>query len=322
MSSSESAATRRGLAPGIALVLATVVISGISNFVNFRAVQGTNVDAWIAVRNAVVALLVLPLAVGLRSRSLGTLSRGDWLRLAVIGFVGGAVPFLLYFHGFQLALGQGGAAAASFGYRCLFLMASVLGIVFLRERLSRRFVVAAGALLAGNVLLLSLTGPVWTDGTAYVLLATAMWAGEYTISKRALNTLPSSTVALGRMGFGALFLLVFVGLSGQAPALLGFGGADWMNLFLSALLLFAFVTTWYAGLRSVDLSVASALLVLAFPITWLLGILVSRNAFTLEQGFGAAAIVLGAGLVAGLSVLRRGWGSARRWLNARLPGAG
>lgn len=283
--------------PGLALVLLTVVISGVSNFVNFRAVQGTNVDAWITMRNIVVCLLLVPLALVMGRTGRRRLSRADWAWLVTIGLVGGAVPFLLYFRGFQVASALGGAAAASLGYRSLFLIATVLGVLVLRERLSRGFLVAAGLLMAGNVLLLAVSGPIWTDGTAYVLAATAMWAIEYTLSKRALGRLPSTTVALGRVGFGAMFLLAYLGLSGQVPAIAAFGGSDWMTLSLSALLLFGFVTTWYAGLRSVDLSVATSLLVLAFPITWILGVVTAKNPFTVEQAVGSAAIAAGGGLL-------------------------
>ncbi len=301
MSGQATPGTKLGWGSGLALVLATVVVSGVSNFVNFRAVQGTDVDAWIAVRNAVVALLLVPLAVLVRGGGRVRLGWADWSRLSLIGLVGGAVPFLLYFHGFQMAAAEGGAATASLGYRSLFLVATVLGFLFLREHVSRRFLLAAVLLFAGNVLLLSLTGPVWTDGTAFVLLATVLWAGEYTLSKHALKSLPSGTVALGRMGFGAVFLLAFLGVSGQAGSVAAFAPADWMNLALSALLLFAFVTTWYAGLRTVDLSVASSLLVLAFPVTWLLGVATSGSGFTAMPLVGVLAILAGAALLVGIA---------------------
>ncbi len=301
MSNRASAAAKGIGRPGLALVLVTVLISGVSNFVNFKAVQGTNVDAWITVRNAMVALLLVPPALVLGRGHGSRLRAADWGWLAAIGLVGGAIPFLLYFHGFQMAAAQGGAAAASLGYRSLFLIATVLALVFLRERLPRGFVLAAVLLLAGNVLLVAFSGPVWTDGTAYVLLATALWAGEYTLSKRAMQGLGSSTVALGRMGFGAVFLLAYLGLSGQVAAVTGFAGADWESLFFSALLLFGFVATWYAGLRTVDLSVATSLLVLAFPITWVLGVLSAKTPLLVEQAAGAAVIALGAALLLVLS---------------------
>ena len=58
---------------GLLLVFLTVLISGVSNVVNFYAVQGTNSDAFIAVRNAAVAVMLLPLgflAVAFRPKGL------------------------------------------------------------------------------------------------------------------------------------------------------------------------------------------------------------------------------------------------------------
>ena len=301
------------LSAGVALILVTVVVSGVSNFVNFRAVQGTNVDAWLAVRNLAVAAMLVPLALVVQRGARTRLTHAAWARLVGIGFVGGAVPFLLFFHGFQMAAQQGGAASASLGFRSLFLMASLLGVLVLRERMPRRFALGVAFLFVGNLLLLGLTGPLWTDGTPFVLVATALWAIEYTWSKRTMASLPSGTVALGRMGFGGLFLLGYLALSGQMLAIAGFGAADWMNLGLSALLLFAFVSTWYAGLKTVDLSVATSLLVLGFPVTWALGVLATGSAPPALQLVGAAAIVVGVTLVLRLDSLRRGWESFARW---------
>ena len=296
----------RVAAPGILLVLLTALISGVSTFVNFYAVQGTNSDAFIAVRNVAVAAMLVPMVFlagrGMRAR----LGRADWLRLGTIGLIGGAIPFLLFFRGLQMA-GTAGAATASFGYRTLFLMATVLGVVYLKEKFSARVALAAGLLLAGNLLLLSLNAPVWTDGTVLVLIATALWAGEYTLSKRALRELPSGTVALGRMGFGGLFLMAYLGLTGQFASVAGFSGAQWQWLGISAVLLVAFVSTWYAGLKTVDVSTATSALLLAFPITWALGFLAERSTFTAAQAAGVVAIVFGVAFAVGVASLRDSW---------------
>jgi len=307
----------RAVGPGILLILLTVLISGVSNFVNFYAVQGTNSDAFIAVRNAAVAVLLLPLGL-LAVRTVRTkLTRVDWAKLATIGLIGGAIPFLLFFRGLQIA-GASGAATATFGYRTLFLMASILGVVFLRERLSPRLALAAVLLVAGNALLLSLTAPIWTDGTAYVLLATALWAGEYTLSKHTLRNVPSSTVGLARMGFGGAFLMGYVALTGQLGSIAAMSGAQWEWLALSVVLLVGFVATWYAGLKTVDVSVATASLTLAFPITWALGFLASRSTFGLGEAAGVVAIVLGVVLAIGLVSLRETWDTVLVWLKARV----
>lgn len=310
----EGVGARRSL--GFLLVLMTATISGVAAFVNFWAVQGTNSDAFIALRNGTVALILLPMVFLVRREVRAKLHAGDWIRLAAIGLIGGAIPFLLFFRGLQLA-GQAGAASATFGYRTLFLMATVLGFVVLKERLQGRMLVAAGLLLAGNVLLLSLTSPVWTDGGTLVLLATALWAGEYAVSKRALRDLPSGTVAAARMGFGAMFLLAYLGLTDQVRALAGFTVAqvEWMTL--SAILLVGFVSTWYAGLKQVDLSQATAVLVLGFPITWALSVLAGTTAFGIVSAAGVVTIVLGVALAVGLAAIRETWWAVARFLLAR-----
>ena len=301
-------------APSLArtLVLLTAVISGVSVFVNYYAIQGTNSDAFLTVRNATVAIFLLAL-IPLGRRL--TLPRRDWGRLLLVGLIGGAIPFLLFFRGLQLA-GQAGAASASFGYRTLFLMAAVLGVVALGERLSLRYAAAAGLILAGNVLLLSLTAPVWSDGTALVLLATGLWAGEYALSKRLLRDLDGWTVALGRMGFGAVFLLGFLLATGQIGGLGALTAAHWGWVLISALLLTAFVATWYGGLKEVDLSRASLVLALAFPITWVLSVAVGRTPLGLPQAAGAATVAFGVALGVGLTTLRDMWDAVLQRLRA------
>lgn len=290
---------------GILLVFLTALVSGASTFVNAYAVVGTNSDAFVTVRNMVVAAALLPVAfLAIRQLKAPALRPRDWTALAAIGLVGGAVPFLLFFRGLELATAAGGAATAAFGYRTLFLWASVLAVVVLAERPRWTLWAGAALLLTGNVLLLSLTAPIWTDGTGYVLAATVLWSVEYTVSKRVLRALPSPTVALGRMGFGAVFLGGYLALTAQWGAVAGFSGADWAWVGISAAFLLAFVGTWYAGLKRVDLSTATSVLVLGFPVTWLLAFLFQGRPISLEAAVGALAIVLGTAVAVGLARFR------------------
>jgi len=291
--------------PGLLLVFLTAFISGISTFVNAYAVQGTSSDAFVTVRNLAVAAAFLPVAlVAARTLRAPALRPVDWLRLGLIGLLGGAIPFLLFFHGLQLATAAGGAVTASFAYRTLFLWATVFAVFYLRERFHWRVVLGAGLLLGGSALLLSWSAPIWTDGTSYVLAATILWAVEYTISKRALRDLPSATVALGRMGFGGIFLAGYLVLTAQWGAVARFSGPDWAWVGISAALLAAFVGAWYTGLKRVDLGVATSVLVLGFPVTWLLGVLFQGHAIALSDALGALAVVGGAAVVVGLAQFR------------------
>ena len=297
---------KAAVSTGLILVLLTALVSGVSNFVNAWVAKGTNTntDVFFTARNVLVAAALLPVAFLARRDVRARLRRSDWGRLALIGLIGGAVPFLLYFRGVQIATTAGGFTSARFGFSALFLMATAFAVIFLRERVSARVLLAGIALLAGCALLLLTTEPVWSDGIVLVLLATALWAGEYTLSKRTLRDLPSGTVAAGRMGFGAVFLLGYLGISGQLGGLAALPSGQWPWVALSAILLLGFVCTWYAGLKHVDLSVATAVLVLGYPITWALRVAWGLDAFTVAQAAGAAAVVFGVVLVVGLVSVR------------------
>ncbi len=290
--------SRRGFRIGLALVLTTALVSGVSTFVNVYAVSGTNSDAFVTVRNLAVAGMLVPIALAaarFRPNS-PPLRRVDWIRLAAIGLIGGAIPFLLFFRGVELAAAAGGATTASFFYRTLFLFATVFAWFFLKERFRWGVVLGAVLLLAGCYLLLSLTSVVLTDGTLYVLAATVMWAGEYTLSKRTLRDVPSSTVGLGRMGFGAMFLSAYLLVTAQWGDVGRFTGSQWEWVALSAALLTAFVATWYAGLARVDVSVGTAVLVLGYPVTWLLSVGVLQERVVWAPALGT--VVIAAGVVA------------------------
>jgi drug/metabolite transporter (DMT)-like permease len=300
---------------GLLLVLATAGISGISTFVNGYAVAGTNSDAFVTVRNVVVALLLVP-AVLLTVRGADLRLRSqDWGRLLIIGLIGGAIPFLLFFRGLQLATADGGATSASFLYRTLFLWATTFAILYLGERFRLRIAVAAALLLAGNLLLLALTSTVWTDGTIYVMAATLLWAGEYTLSKRTLRDLPTGVVALGRMGFGAIFLMGYLALTGGLLGASRFSPAQWEWVAISAVLLAGFVATWYAGLRRLDLSTASAVLVLGYPVTVILSVLVKGTPTPWTAAVGAVLVAAGVLVASGPALLRE----AARALEGRAP---
>ncbi len=303
------------IGPGLLLVVLTAGISGVSTFVNSYAVAGTNSDAFVTVRNLAVAAAFVPVAfLATRHLRAPALRGVDWLRLLAIGVIGGAIPFLLFFHGLEIATKAGGAATATFGYRTLFLWATIFAVVALGERFHWRVALGAALLLGGNLLLLSLTSPIWTDGTSYVLAATVLWAAEYTISKRTLRDLPSATVVLGRMGFGALVLAGYLAATAQWSAVGRFTPGQWEWVGISAALLAAFVAAWYPGLKRVDVGVATSVLVLGFPITWALGILWQGAPFRLPAALGAVAVVAGAGIVVGLAQLRLAGAFVRRAL--------
>ncbi len=94
-----------------------------------------------------------------------------------------------------------------------------------------------------------------------------------------------------------------------------------IDVFLSAVLLTGFVVTWYAGLKEVDLSVATSVLVLATPITTVLAAVFDGRTYSAVYAAGLTAIVLGVVAVLGLASLRDMWTHLSRQVRLRAWGA-
>ena len=100
------------LQKGAYLALATAVISGVSVFINSYGVkQVTDPFVFTTSKNLLVALLLGALLFLPASwRELQQLTRKQWLSLALLGLIGGSIPFLLFFYGLK----QASAPSAAF----------------------------------------------------------------------------------------------------------------------------------------------------------------------------------------------------------------
>ncbi|MCX6767882.1 MAG: DMT family transporter, partial [Candidatus Micrarchaeota archaeon] len=204
---------------GILFAAVTALVSGASIFINKAGVAEFDPFLFTALKNALVAVLLLSIILLFSEwKALKRLDARQWKYLAAIGVVGGSIPFLLFFWGLSLT----SAVNASFIHKTMFLFIGVLAAVFLREKMEKKYLFAAIALLAGNALLIGLPGSL-DYGALLVLAATVFWAVETIISKRALSALeiPPRIVALARMGFGSLVLAAFLFATGRMELLAG-----------------------------------------------------------------------------------------------------
>lgn len=251
----------------IYLALITAFISGLAVFFNkFAVTFWSNSSVFTTAKNLVVVILLTSLVIlGKKFWELKKLSKKDWWRLVVIGFIGGSIPFLLFFKGLTTA----SATNAAFIHKTLFIWVALLAIPFLREKLSKLQMFALGFLVFGTYLI---SGPIklhFGYGELLILVATLFWAIENIIAKIALKNIAPLLVAWGRMFFGSIFLIIYLGFSGGfGQIFVPPGGIGW--LILSGLILFGYVITWYTALKSLPATVATAILVIAAPVTALL----------------------------------------------------
>jgi drug/metabolite transporter (DMT)-like permease len=287
---------------GIVFVLATAIISGVSIYVNSLGVKFGNPYVFTGMKNLLVGLAFFSLIMALKEwKLLKKLGQKDWRRLVLIGLIGGAIPFLLFFKGMSMTI----AAQGSFIHKTLFIYVGFLAIVFLKEKLNKSLLIGFGALLFGNILFLGIKpqGLGWGDGL--ILLATLFWAVEIIIAKKTLKKLSPRVVAWGRMFFGSIFIMLFLISTGQIGSIFAYNPEQWKWIALTSLFLFAYVFSFYHGLKYVRASVATAFLALGAPITGLITLVVNDGIVWAPQKiWGLGLIVVGILLVIGWRTLR------------------
>jgi drug/metabolite transporter (DMT)-like permease len=291
----------RSLATGIYLALATAVISGLAVFVNAFAVrQFPDPATFTTLKNAVAALVLVgaTLAIGGVPRAIG--ARG-WLGLAVLGLIGGSVPFLLFFTG----LAEASAPAAAVIHKTLFIWVALLAVVLLRERLGAWQIGALGVLLVAQLMVQPPAGVSWGGGESLIALATGFWAVETILARRLLSSVPPLVAGAGRMGFGLVVLVGYLALTGRLGILTQLGLAQWAWVLGTGVLLAAYVATWYGALQRAPAAIVVAVLTLGAPITAGLSAVANGGAPTAGPLAGYLLILLASGGLAAATLRSR-----------------
>jgi drug/metabolite transporter (DMT)-like permease len=250
---------------GVILAAATAAISGVSILVNAFAVkQLPDPAVYTTLKNGVAAVLLVGLALASVPRAeIRVLPRRSLGWLAIIGIVGGSVPFLLFFTG----LAQASAPSAAFIHKTLFVWVALLAVPFLGERLGLLQIGALGVLLAGQALVLTPAGVAWGMGETLIAVATLLWAVETIVAKRVLRTVPSAIVGAGRLGIGLVVLVGYLVATGKLTAVGSLSLEQWAWVALTGAILTAYVGTWFAALHRAPASIVTAILVLGAPVT-------------------------------------------------------
>lgn len=275
---------------GYILVITTAFISGLSIYLNKFSVSVINPYVFTTLKNVAAALFLvgLILIVGKRAE-IKALNKREVLNLIIIGFIGGAVPFLLFFKGLSLT----SAVNGGFIHKTLFLPVAILAAVFLKEKINKKLFLGIIALLTGTWLLIKLTPSTLNTGDLLVFLAVLFWSGEQILSKHVLKELSGLTVAAGRMFFGAIFLIIFLAAMGQLNLIASLDVSQFNWMIITSILLIGYVLTYYTGLKKIPVSAATCLLALAAPVTTLLSLIFDHQLISIPELMGVGLILAG-----------------------------
>lgn len=275
---------------GLLFVLGTAIISGFSIWLNAFAVKGIDPSLFTGLKNLYVGLIIVAFVLLSKEwKKVLNLNLNQWIRLLLVGLVGGSVPFVLFFTGLSMTTG----AKAGFIHKTLFIYVAIAAFFLLKEKITGKIFIGLAALFIGQILFLQISPQTLTLGDLFIFGATLLWAAEVIISKGLLKTVAPNVVAGARMLFGGVFIWIYMYATGQAEtvASLTFSQMNW--ILITTLLLLGYVMTFYHGLKYVPAHVATSILAIGAPITFLLSAVFLDKAVSSRQIFGMLIIAAG-----------------------------
>jgi drug/metabolite transporter (DMT)-like permease len=281
---------------GILWALATALISGISVYVNkFGVAQVQDPFIYTTLKNSLVAVgFLAALCFSAGFAELRTFTLRQWVSWVGLGLIGGGIPFLFFFQGLAIA----SAPSAALIHKTLFIWVALLAAPLLGERLGWWQLGGLGILAVGQWLLQPPAALGWGTGELLIFSATLLWAIETILAKKVLAGVSAQAAALGRMGIGALVMWLFLGLTGRTEHAIALTGTQWFWVAITAMLLMAYVWTWYRALKAAPASLVTSLLTLGAVITVGLAVPFEGKGLPQLQGLALAVMVLGAVLCA------------------------
>ncbi|MFA6525625.1 MAG: DMT family transporter [Patescibacteria group bacterium] len=286
---------------GILLALGAALVSGVANFVNKNGVSVVGEPfVYTAMKNAVTAILLLGVLFAFKNvKQIKCLSKSDWMKLGIIGLIGGSIPFLLFFKGLSMT----SASSASLIHKSLFIWVALLAVPFLKEKFRWYQYGALAMLFFGNFIILGPSKFNWGQGETLVFLATLLWSVEFIVAKQILKTIHPNVVAWARLTIGIFFIILFLVFTGRLDNLMSASFAGWGWSMLTGAILFLFVLAWYHALKRAPATLVTSVLVFASPITTFLDEVFQKKTLVWDSAVGSLLIIIGIAVLA-LSLIR------------------
>ncbi|OGG12654.1 hypothetical protein A3D77_04015 [Candidatus Gottesmanbacteria bacterium RIFCSPHIGHO2_02_FULL_39_11] len=274
---------------GIVLAFITAVISGFSIFYNkFAVIGGMDSTVFNIIKNGGVAIIFSGIIIFSKNRNrFKNLTKKDWIKLLLIGIIGGSIPFILFFEGLKLIP----AASANILQKTLFIWIALLAIPILKEKLNFLQIIGYLLIIYANFFLGGFQGFSTSIGTWLILTATIFWAIENVIAKITLKNIDPLLVGWARMTFGVLVMILFALSQNKLGQFSLLTPAKVMPILISILFLTGYVLTWYKALKNAPATLVSSILVFATSITTILSSLFITHTFP-NSGFVTAFLLL------------------------------
>jgi drug/metabolite transporter (DMT)-like permease len=285
---------------GTLLAILAAIVSGFSIIANKIFIVDLDPTIFTAIRALFIGIVCLTISSIECRFKYKKFKQVSWKYLIAIGFIGGAIAFLLFFTGLKLTTG----GRAAFLQKTLPIYVMIFSFLFLKEKITKKQVFALIVMFIGLIIVMSsqiTPSFFWSNpslGDWLIIFATILWAIENIISRYTFIKKESLfVVTFARMFFGAIFLFAIAVLWNKAYLLFELTPQQIFNIYISTIILFYYVFLWYWSIKFINVSKAAMLLLLAPIISFILGVIILDEQFTVLQLIGSVLILIGAYIV-------------------------
>ncbi|OGG26358.1 hypothetical protein A2960_03435 [Candidatus Gottesmanbacteria bacterium RIFCSPLOWO2_01_FULL_39_12b] len=279
------------LKKGIIFSLITAIISGFAIFYNkLIIVKGIDPLIFNIIKNGGVAIILSSLFLSISNRNkLLSLTFSQWKKLISIGFIGGFIPFVLYFEGLKTVA----ATNANLIHKTLFIWVAIMALPILKERLNFWQIVGFVIIAWSNLFIGGFTGFSGNKGEIMILSATILWSIENVIAKITLKNIDSEIVSWGRMFIGTVFLVLLAVAENKLIFLTKLNSSQILPIAGSILLLTGYVYFWFKALKFAPATIVTSVLILSTPITNVLSAIFITHNLPQVHLFNAIFTIIG-----------------------------
>src|SRR3989344_4812627 len=286
---------------GTLLVFLTALISGFSIFANKIFVATIDPLVFTAIRALAIGAIFFILSLSYNHWKIKKFTSVSWKYLLSIGIIGGGIAFWLFFSGLQLTT----SSRSGFIHKTLPIYVTILAFIFLKEKITKKQLLALGISIVGLIVLLYSTitpSQLWNNpqlGDLLIFGATILWGVENILARKAMIKGENNfIVSFSRMFIGGLFLAGVILILGKASLFLALNSTQWLYILISTLILFGYVLTYYWGIKCINVSKGASILIISPVITLVLGVIFLGEPAPLMQVIGSIVILIGVYFIA------------------------
>ncbi len=282
---------------GTLLAIFTSVISGFAIIANKIFIVNLDPTIFTSIRALFIGIIFFIISSFQCKFDYKKFKKVKWSYLIGIGFIGGALAFLLFFSGLKFTTG----GRAAFIHKTLPVYITIFAVLFLKEKMTIKQIFALIIMLSGLFILTS--SPItptslWSNpslGDLLIIVATILWAVENIIARHAMIKGESNfVVTFARMFIGFVFLFLSIPLLGKMDLLFNLTLEQTTNIMISTVILLGYVLFWYWSIKYINVSKASTILLLSPVISLILGVLILNEPVPIDQLMGSTLILIGA----------------------------